>query len=156
MSNESSEIIMNTIGFVKNDMKEPGVPAKLREIVSEIEVYDDYADGLERIDEYSHAVILYHYHIDRHPDPKPMKQHAHAIESFPAVGIFALRGSDRPNRIGICMVKILEVGQNTLKVAGLDALDGSPVLDIKPYIPRADAIPEATVSEWQAKWQQKG
>ena len=156
MSNESYEIIMNTLGFVKNEMKEPGVRPNLKDIVSEVEVYDEFAEGLLKIDEYSHAVILYHYHIDRHPDPKPMQQHAHANENFPVVGIFSLRGSDRPNRIGISMVKILEVGQNTLKVAGLDALDGSPVLDIKPYIPRADAIPEATVSEWQAEWQKQG
>ena len=155
MSNGSSEFTVKVLGVVRNEMKEPGMRPNLREIVSEIELFDNYAEGLDRIDEYSHAIILYRYHFDHRPDPKPLRQHAHNQEVYPVVGIFALRGSDRPNRIGISMVKILEVNGNRLKVQGLDAIDGSPVIDIKPYISRSDAIPDARVSSWQAQWEKR-
>ena len=155
MSNEFSEINLKAIGVVKNEMKETGVRPNIRDIVSEIELYDSYADGLDRLDEYSHIIVLYHYHMGSNQAPKPIRQHAHNKESYPVVGIFALRGSNRPNRIGIGMVKILEVSGNKLKVSGLDAVDGSPVIDIKPYISRIDSIPDAKVSSWESEWEKR-
>jgi len=155
MSNEFSEINLKAIGVVKNEMKETGVRPNIRDIVSEIELYDSYADGLDRLDEYSHIIVLYHYHMGSNQAPKPIRQHAHNKESYPVVGIFALRGSNRPNRIGLSMAKILKVGSNKVKVSGLDAIDGTPVIDIKPYIPRSDSIPDAQVSPWQMEWQKQ-
>jgi len=153
LSGELSDLTMKVVGVVKNEMKEPGMQPNLQDIVSEIELYKDYADGLDGLDQYSHAIIIFQFHLDRHPGPKPMKQHPHNQEKYPQVGIYALRGSDRPNRIGICMAKILGVSGNKLKISGCDALNGSPVIDIKPYIPRSDAKPDATVSSWQLAWQ---
>ena len=155
MSNEFSEINLKAIGVVKNEMKETGVRPNIRDIVSEIELYDSYADGLDRLDEYSHIIVLYHYHMGSNQATKPIRQHAHNKESYPVVGIFALRGSNRPNRIGLSMAKILKVGSNKVKVSGLDAIDGTPVIDIKPYIPRSDSIPDAQVSPWQMEWQKQ-
>ena len=153
MSGELSELTHKVIGIVRNEIKEPGRRTDIKDIVSEIELFNSYADGLEKVDEYSHVTIIYEYHLDRHPGPKPMKQHAHNQESYPLVGIFALRGSNRPNRIGMCMTKLVEVSGNKLKVSGLDAIDGSPVIDIKPYIARIDSIPDAKVSSWESEWE---
>ena len=152
MSDKLSELAVKVIGVVRNEMKEPGIRPNIQEVVSEIEIFDSYADGLEKLDEYSHVMLIYWYHLDRRPDPKPMRQHPHNQEKYPMVGIFALRGSDRPNRIGTSMAKLLEVGSNRLKISGSDALDGSPVLDIKPYISRIDSIPGAKESSWQLEW----
>jgi len=155
MVNEFSEINLRPIGVVKNEMKETGIRPDLRNIVSEIELFPDYAPGLDRLDEYSHVIVLYHYHMHAGKASIPVRQHAHNREDYPLVGIFALRGSNRPNRIGLGMARLMEVGDSVLKVSGLDAIDGTPVIDIKPYIPRSDSIPEAVVSSWQLEWQNK-
>jgi len=154
MSDELLEINVNVIGVVRNEMKEAGARPDIQDIVSEIKLYDRYKDGLDRLDEYSHVIVLYRFHIDRQPGPKPMRQHAHNQDSMPVVGIFALRGSNRPNRIGICMAKLLEVGSDTVKISGCDALDGSPVIDIKPY-GKEDSIPDVKVSSWQLEWEKQ-
>lgn len=67
---------------------------------------------------------------------------------MPEVGIFAQRAKDRPNPIGITAVQIVEVLPDCLVVRGLDAIDGTPVLDIKPYVPAYDRVAEAKVPEW--------
>ena len=156
MANEFYEINCRAIGVVKNEMKEPGMHPGIKDIVSEIELFDDYAQGLDRLDEYSHIIVLYHYHIRSSQAPSPMRQHAHNRKDYPVVGIFALRGPNRPNRIGLSMAGLLEVRSNKLKVSGLDAIDGTPVIDIKPYIPRSDSIPDARLSPWQLEWQKQG
>ena len=150
MAAELSPLTHQVIGIVKNEVKEPGRRSNLQEIISEITLYDKYADGMDNLDKYSHAIVIYEFHIDSHPGPKPMKQHSHNQESLPLVGIFALRGSNRPNRIGICMVKILKVDGGKMTVTGLDAIDGSPVIDIKPYIPRIDSVADAKIAPWEA------
>ena len=150
MAGGLSELTHKVIGIVKNEMKEPGRRANNQEIISEIVLYDQYAEGLDNLDKYSHAIVIYEFHIDNHPGPKPMKQHSHNQESMPLVGIFALRGSNRPNRIGICMTKILKVEGGKMTVTGLDAIDNSPVIDIKPYIPRIDSVPDAKIAPWEA------
>ena len=71
----------------------------------------------------------------------------HSMRNMPLVGIFSQRGKNRPNQIGITSVEIIAVTDDTLVVKGLDAVDGTPVLDIKPYYPVYDKK-EATVPEW--------
>jgi tRNA-Thr(GGU) m(6)t(6)A37 methyltransferase TsaA len=73
-------------------------------------------------------------------------------DAMPLVGIFATRSPQRPNPIGIRAVELIEVCGNVLRVRGLDALNGSPVLDLKPYLTRGDAIPDARASEWVRKF----
>jgi tRNA-Thr(GGU) m(6)t(6)A37 methyltransferase TsaA len=63
-------------------------------------------------------------------------------------GVFACRSPSRPNPIGLCVTELLKVEECVLTVRGLDALEGSPIIDIKPYIPRADLVPNARVPEW--------
>jgi tRNA-Thr(GGU) m(6)t(6)A37 methyltransferase TsaA len=72
------------------------------------------------------------------------KRHAWNVET----GVFSSRSPSRPNPLGLCIVELLKIEGCVLTVKGLDALEESPIVDIKPYIPRADAIPEARVPEW--------
>ena len=72
-------------------------------------------------------------------------------EGAPEMGVFGTRSPSRPNPIGLCVVELLKLEDCTLSVKGLDAKEGSPILDIKSYIPRADSIPEARVPEWTLK-----
>ena len=63
-------------------------------------------------------------------------------------GVFACRAPERPNLIGLTACRIVKIKGNVVEVAGLDARDGTPIVDLKPYIPKGDAIPEATTPEW--------
>ncbi len=142
------EFPLKIIGTVKNEMKEPGGRQGIQQIVSEVVLDESLSGSLGSITEYTDVTILYWAHIDRHPGEKPNKIHPHNQESNPAVGIFATRSSDRPNRILMCSAKILEAKAHILKVAGLDAIDGSPVIDIKPYNARHDSRPDAKMPPW--------
>jgi tRNA (Thr-GGU) A37 N-methylase len=79
--------------------------------------------------------------------------HPRDDESYPLMGVLATRSQIRPNPLLLTPVRLLGIKGTTLKVRGLDAIDGTPVLDIKPYLPFADAVPEAQVPEWVAKAQ---
>jgi len=150
MASEVPDMTLKSVGVVRNEMKEPG-GRNVSEIVSEIVIDDDFADALDRLDEYSDIIVLYWYHVDENPGPKPNRVYPHRQDTYPLVGVFALRASDRPNRIGLCVSKLLELQGNVAKVTGLDAIDGSPVIDIKPYVPRLDSRPDATVGPWSPK-----
>jgi tRNA-Thr(GGU) m(6)t(6)A37 methyltransferase TsaA len=78
-------------------------------------------------------------HLTRHPRGRV---------DLPESGIFAQRARHRPNPIGITTVEIISVAGNVLRVRGLDAIDGTPVLDIKPYVPAFDDVEDPTVPEW--------
>ncbi len=97
-------------------------------------------EALEGIEQFSHAEILYHF--DRVPLEKIVlgARHPRNNAAWPAIGIFAQRGKNRPNRLGTSIVRILRREGRTLHVAELDAIDGTPVIDIKPvmqeFLPR--------------------
>ena len=98
-----------------------------------IEVYKKYEEGLKDVEGFSHLIILYLFH----------KAKRYALLAKPFLdnkpkGIFAIRGPYRPNHIGLSVVKLLEKKANILKVGNIDVLDGTPLLDIKPYVPRFD------------------
>ena len=117
--------------------------------VSEIEVFPEFSAGLEGITDFSHLIVLYWFHQrDNEKHRKTLlvvpPRHPGAVE----VGVFACRSPSRPNPIGLCVVELIEVKDNFLKVKGLDAWKDSPIIDIKPYIPRADQIPNAKAPEW--------
>ena len=148
MAGQLPDLNLKVIGIVKNEMKEPGGRPNIGEIESEIILYDKYAGAADNIEAYSDITVLYWYHI---PSPKgaiPYKAHPHRDENYPLVGVLATRGPNRPNDIGMCAASLIEARGNTLRVAGLDAVDGSPVIDIKPYNPRHDSRPDATMPEW--------
>ena len=99
--------------------------------ISEIEVLRKYQEGLKDVDGFSHLIILYLLH----------KSKSHSLHVRPKLdttlrGVFATRSPNRPNRIGLRVVELLERNGNKLKVTGLDAEDNTPLLDIKPYTPK--------------------
>lgn len=104
-----------------------------------VEVLPEYAEGLTDIDGFSHVILLYAF--DR---AAAVEMRRETFLGDEPRGIFATRHPARPNPIGLTVVRLLGREGTTLKVGGIDVLDGTPLLDIKPYIPRFDAYPEAS------------
>jgi tRNA-Thr(GGU) m(6)t(6)A37 methyltransferase TsaA len=92
------------------------------------------ADALRGLDEFSHVEIVYLFHQVDPGDIRTGARHPRGNPEWPAVGIFAQRAKMRPNRIGTTVCRLLDVDGLTLSVAGLDAVDGTPLLDVKPYM----------------------
>ncbi len=116
---------------------------------SQIEILNEFRDGLTGIEEFSHLIILYWMHRrDSEEERRTLLVYPrrHAVKVLK--GVFACRSPSRPNPIGLCVVELVRVEGNMLTVRGLDAFENSPIIDIKPYLPRNDSIPDARVPEW--------
>jgi len=143
----SIDITLEPIGIVRNEVLESG-ERSWKAIVSEIEIKESLLPALKGIEDFSHIIVLYWMHRVS-PERRSLTQvHPRGRQDLPLTGVFATRSPARPNPIGVAMVSLLECRGNVLRVQGLDALDGSPVLDIKPYLPEYDSTPEARVAWW--------
>ena len=150
MAGEMPDMVLKAIGVVRNDFKKPPEPrSDWDKVVSEIVIDTSLTEALDGIDEYSHLIVLYWMHRLA-GGGTPLKQRPMGRQDRPLKGLFALRTPNRPNPIGKKTVRLLECRGNILKVEGLDALDGSPVIDIKPYMPKYDGVPDARVPSWLA------
>lgn len=98
-----------------------------------VEVFPEFAEGLKDLEGFSHIILLYHFH--RVQEAKLVV--TPFMDSQPH-GVFATRAPKRPNPIGLSIVKLLSMEQNTLHIENVDVLDGTPLLDIKPYVPEFD------------------
>jgi tRNA-Thr(GGU) m(6)t(6)A37 methyltransferase TsaA len=121
---------------------------------SEVRIFPEFCQGLQGLENYSHLIILYWFHQRDSPEERRTlqvtpKRHPGA----PQVGVFSSRSPSRPNPIGLCTVELVRIEDCVLEVKGLDAIDGSPVIDIKPYLPRADSIPNAKAPKWAMQGQ---
>lgn len=139
-------ITMEPVGRVKNHVT-GRKDTSWGEDISSVVLDEPYISGLKGLEGFSHAIILFyldqaHYQKEKHLQRRPQNR-----DDMPLVGIFSQRGKNRPNQIGMTSVKIMAVTDDTLVVKGLDAVDGTPVLDIKPYYPAYDRK-DATVPEW--------
>jgi len=115
--------------------------------VSRIEIEPGLTEALDNLDEFSHIIVL--YWMDRlAAEPLPMKIHPRRDLKLPLVGILASRSPRRPNPIGKATVRLLKRERNILTVSGLDAIDGTPVIDIKPYLPDYDSATDARTPRW--------
>jgi tRNA-Thr(GGU) m(6)t(6)A37 methyltransferase TsaA len=117
--------------------------------LAEIEIFEEFRDGLRGVEEFSHLIILYWFHLrDNEEERRTLlvtpRRHAVTVQK----GVFACRSPSRPNPIGLCVVELVKAEGAVLTVRGLDAFTGSPIIDIKPYLPRADSVPDARVPEW--------
>ncbi|MEM4297116.1 MAG: tRNA (N6-threonylcarbamoyladenosine(37)-N6)-methyltransferase TrmO [Nitrososphaerota archaeon] len=140
------EIVMKPIGYVKTEAGEEELRRRRKDIVSEIYIDEEFVEGLEGIEEYSHLFVIFWMHkVPK--EEKKLKVHPRGREDLPLVGIFATRGRSRPNPIGLAVVELLERDRERLKVRALDAIDGTPVLDIKPY-DYIDVMKEVRVPRW--------
>jgi tRNA-Thr(GGU) m(6)t(6)A37 methyltransferase TsaA len=124
-----------------------GEQAIWEEMESRIVLDGQWAEGLRGLEGFSHLVVI--FWLDRPNQAEvPLQVHPEAKEDMPLVGLFATRTPLRPNPIGLTSVELLSVEGTTLRVRGLDAFDGTPVLDIKPYLIRGDLKPDASVPGW--------
>ena len=143
------EIAMISIGTIHSPYKQVRdipIQGKFKpEVKAYLELKDEYAPGLKDLDGFSHAIIIYHFH----------KSEKAEIEGKPFLednkhGIFAIRSPHRPHHIGLSVVKIDKIEDNELHFSEVDVLDGTPVLDIKPYVKQFD-VRDNTVSGWLDK-----
>lgn len=125
------EIILKPIAKVKNSRKEP-IDDNWEAIISEIELAEDIpTDAFASISDFSHLEIIYYFDKVK-PEDIVFTGRPRGNPNYPLVGIFGQRKKDRPNQIGLCTVQLLEHNGRTITVKYLDAIDGTPVLDIKP------------------------
>jgi len=149
MSCEMPNMTLKAIGIVRNEVKQKlELGFNWQEIVSEIVVDSSLTEALDNLDEFSHIIVLYWMHQVATTTQLPCRIHPRGNSELPLVGRFATRSPNRPNPIGKATVKLLERQGNILKVKGLDAVDGTPVIDIKPYIPEYDSAADAEVPPW--------
>lgn len=135
------EIRIYPIGIIHSPLKaEEEVPIQpaFSDVEGEVEVFEEYVEGLKDLEEFSHIILIYYFHGTR-----GMKMLVKPFLDNEYRGVFATRSTHRPNPIGISVVRLLKVEGNRLKVRGIDVIDGTPLLDIKPYIPEFDSVAEA-------------
>lgn len=127
---EASEIIeMTPVGYVKNDYFEPVYNEEVYNKVSKIILKEEFTDGLYRIEDFEKLYVLFYFSKSKGYELIHRRRYDGEMS-----GIFASRSPYRPNGIGLTVVELLKVEGNVIHVKGLDAINGTPVLDIKPYI----------------------
>ena len=141
------EIRLKVVGVVRNG-RESAADRDWGRVESVIELDPASSEALEGIESFSHVLVL--FYMDRDPDREPfaLRRRPRGRADMPLLGVFAQRARRRPNPVGITSVEIVRVEPGKLVVRGLDALDGTPVLDLKPYVPIFDRRDAARVPEW--------
>lgn len=131
------EIIYRPIGIIYSPFKKmdgmPIQPDGASRIKGSIEIFPEYKPGLKDIDGFSHIILIYHFHLS--------KDHTLQVKPFlddELHGIFAVRAPSRPNPIGLSVVRLVQIDDNILQIEDVDIIDGTPLLDIKPYVPDFD------------------
>jgi tRNA-Thr(GGU) m(6)t(6)A37 methyltransferase TsaA len=145
----------NPIGFIKTGLADDEIRNQsIDKLEADIEILDEYADGLEGIDGFSHLLIFFYMHkitVENRRrlkvKPRIVTKYGLSLEEVPLVGVFCLDSPNRPNPIGLSVARLLWRKGKILHVRGLDAMNGTPVLDIKPYSP-ARRIGEFELPEW--------
>jgi tRNA-Thr(GGU) m(6)t(6)A37 methyltransferase TsaA len=143
----SMEFVLRPIGEIHspfNDKRAMPIQASRSQALGQVEVYPAYVAGLQDLDGFSHIILLYVFH--RSAD--------YTLTVTPFLddrkhGLFATRYPQRPNPIGISIVRLLTMHYNVLDIEGVDVLDGTPLLDIKPYVPDFDVRTEVRTG-WYA------
>jgi tRNA-Thr(GGU) m(6)t(6)A37 methyltransferase TsaA len=133
----------------KSELHFIGVVENAGEREAKIRIFSEFCPGLKGISDFSDLIILYWMHLrDSEEERRTLlvfpRKHAVNMET----GVFACRSPSRPNPIGLCVVELLKVEGCLLTVKGLDAFEASPIIDIKPYLPRADSASNPRVPEW--------
>ena len=134
---DEMKIECRPIGFIHSPFKErrgtPIQPTRGRGVRGTVEIMPDYADGLADLDGFSHVVLIYIFHRSQGFDLRVTP-----FLDTKKRGLFATRAPRRPNPIGLSVVRLIGIEDNRLLIEDLDILDGTPLLDIKPYIPEFD------------------
>jgi len=144
---------VRAIGFVRSPVVEP-VDEGWGEVESRIELLPEYRAGLRGLDQFSHVLVVAWLHQADFDPARHLVRRPRGRDDMPLVGIFAQRAKDRPNPFGITVAAIVRADETGLVVRGLDAIDGTPILDLKPYFPDFDAAAKPRLPEWVAKLMQ--
>jgi len=147
MAKQGKTIKIEPIGEVRNDFKEE-IPEGYENLPSEIVVKEEFSDALYHIEENSHIVVLFWMDRVEGRRRKKLRIHPKGRKDLPLMGVLATRTPNRPNPIGVRAVRLIGKEKNILKVEGLDALNGSPVLDIKPYSIKHDFVEDVKPPWW--------
>ena len=134
------------IGFVRSPVAQ-GVDERWGDVIADIELRPELAPGLHGLNQFSHVVVVFYMHQASF-DAADLQRRPQGRADMPLLGIFAQRAKHRPNPLGITTVQLVQVAGHVLQVKGLDAIDGTPVLDIKPYFPAFDRVADAAVPPW--------
>ena len=166
-------LTIRPVGYVRSELKSPSLRAKggdieleeglrqaateakyIRSLVSELVIRPELDGILDGLEDFSHALVLYWPHLLSAHGRSLTKVHPIGQKEFPLVGIFSTCSPARPNPILVTTVRIIEKTGNRLKVQGLEAVDGSPIIDIKPYTMTYCSAENVRVSEWMSRIQQ--
>jgi len=142
-ADHSGPIVYKPIGVVRNSFRERGAPKELRNSTSTLVIDPRFLPALNGLEHFKHLVVIYHLH---HAAGYQETVHPMGDRSIARRGVLATRSPCRPNPLGITVVEILRIDNGHIEVTGLDALDGTPILDIKPYDEHFDS-PEGLVRE---------
>ena len=135
------------IGVVHSPIAEP-TDEGWGQVIAEICLQEWLAPALQGLEQFSHAIIVYYLHQSPFDPQQPLVRRPRGLDDMPPLGLFAQRSRHRPNPIGVTAVEIVAVRGNVLAVKGLDAIDGTPVLDIKPYYPAYDRVEAPRTPAW--------
>jgi len=125
------------IGVIHSPFTEPrGTPIQAgvsMENEATAEIFEEFAEGLKDLEGFSHIILIFHFHRSR-------KAPLHQVPFMDDIerGVFSIRSPSRPNPIGLSVVRLVSVEDNVIRFRGVDMLDGTPLLDIKPYVPEMD------------------
>ncbi len=142
------KIILNPIGYVRTQAKGDEVKDKSR--LSEIFIDCELTEALDGLSGFSHVFVLFWLHEITSKEREMLKVHPRGRRDLPLLGVFGTRTNLRPNPIGLTLCELVKVENNVLTVRGLDAFDGTPVLDLKPY-DTWDCAANARMPEWWMK-----
>lgn len=142
------EIKLKTIGYVQRKTKNENV--KDRSLTAQVVIKSKYLEALNGIEDYSHLFIIFYMHKTPKKQKPILKVNPRGRADIPLQGVFATRTPQRPNPIGLTLVRLIERKQNIIVVKGLDAYNKTPVLDIKPY-DHWNTVVDIEVPEWLKK-----
>ncbi len=146
-------IIFNPIGVIHSKYKEtkntPIQPASATGVRGSLEIFSEYTEGLKDIEGFSHLILIYHFNRS-----KGYKLIVKPFLDENVHGVFSTRAPFRPNPIGLSVVKLVARNKNILEIENVDILDGTPLLDIKPFVPDFDKAEEVSIG-WVTKSKNK-
>ena len=140
-------ITLRPIGYVSSPVIRP-TDRNWAQVISRIIVKSEYAEGLQGLENFSHAIIVTYLHKWEYDPAKHLVRRPRGLQNMPRIGIFSQRAKNRPNPIGITTVTILKVGEDYLEVRGLDAIHDTPVVDIKPCYSQYDGVDSLSQPGW--------
>ena len=146
-------IDLKPIGVIHSPFNKPEdmpiQPIAAQGVCGSVELIPEYIEGLDDLNGFSHIYLIYHFHLSHGYNLKiiPFLDTAHR-------GLFATRAPRRPNPIGLSIVRLIKITENIIEIENVDIVDGTPLLDIKPYVPEMDA-PENCKIGWLTEYRSR-